>query len=142
MKGLKELKEEFLQAQMKAKEDLANSKKGTEYKLRIPVPDKIQAKKNGAKWNAEAGYFAVRCADIEQHALKEFWVDNPAWIKIEGKIPFMLREPLKAHGLVSELNQETQEWSNWILICEKYQELAQTLAELDLLDLGGADGAA
>ena len=126
MKSLKEIREI---AKSKGKDV------GTTFKVRIPNPDKQFAKDNGASWNADLESFVVKCEDIEIHPLREFSVDSNNWIRVVGKVPYEYRKALKEHGLVSEVQDGV--WSNWILLAARYQELAETLVDLDLLDLDG-----
>ena len=91
-----------------SKEDLVAKykSKGKKSKLWISPPDKEEAKKLGARWDEELGWY-IQTENIENHSLRKFLPENYGIIQTEIKNE--LKNDLKEYGIFS-----VKDGDNWL----------------------------
>jgi hypothetical protein len=111
--------------------DARARKVGTIVDIRIPAPEKEWAKSIGAMWDSERSTFFFRSEEPEAHELYAYRKDSDLWMKIKKKVDYNYKDVFKETGLVGEKNGTTFE--SWVLMNGKYEELVETLIELEYL---------
>lgn len=95
----------------------------------IPFPEKAAAKEIGVRWSSTNNRHEIATDNIDNHPAARYLPIN--YFKLKERVPFEFKEQFKEAGVVNVLKDDV--WSSYIMNDDTYEEVIQTLVELELL---------